>query len=145
MFQFINWLRAFPGGVLGVANQPGFENLGGRKAHASSNLAPSAFGRRNFSEGNLKRRPSADKVRRQSMYYVYLLMCKDQKSYVGCSSDLKERLDCHTKGYVPATKGRLPVKLIAYFAFKNKYTAFNFEKYLKSGSGRAFAIKHLLS
>lgn len=27
-------------------------------------------------------------------------------------------------------------------AFKDKYLAFNFEKYLKSGSGRAFIKKH---
>jgi len=44
--------------------------------------------------------------------------------------------------YVPATKPLLPVRLILYFAFSNKYTAFNFEKYLKSGSGRAFIKKH---
>ncbi|OGE26318.1 hypothetical protein A3C26_02830 [Candidatus Daviesbacteria bacterium RIFCSPHIGHO2_02_FULL_39_12] len=48
----------------------------------------------------------------------------------------------HQKGQVPATQKRLPVKLICYFAFSNKYTAFNFEKYLKSGSGRAFLNKH---
>lgn len=66
------------------------------------------------------------------------------KSYTGCTSDLKERLDRHKKGYVPATKERLPIELISYFAFSNKYTAFNFEKYLKSGSGRAFVKKHEL-
>lgn len=48
----------------------------------------------------------------------------------------------YQKGYIDATKKRLPVKLISYFAFSNKYTAFNFEKYLKSGSGRAFLKKH---
>jgi predicted GIY-YIG superfamily endonuclease len=50
----------------------------------------------------------------------------------------------HQKGYIPATKNRTPVKLISYFACCNKYTAFNFEKYLKTGSGRAFLKKHLL-
>lgn len=48
------------------------------------------------------------------------------------------------RGNVPATKDRLPVKLIVYFAFKNKYVAFNFEKYLKSRSGRAFIKRHKL-
>ena len=43
---------------------------------------------------------------------------------------------------MPATTSMLPVKLVAYFAFSNKYTAFSFEKYLKSGSGRAFIKKH---
>ncbi len=75
-------------------------------------------------------------------WYVYLLECNDKKSYTGCTDDLKDRVNRHTKGQVPATKDRLPVKLISYFAFSNKYTAFNFEKYLKSGSGRAFIKKH---
>ena len=51
-------------------------------------------------------------------------------------------IDRHNKGDVPSIKERLPIKLISYFAFSNKYTAFNFEKYLKSGSGRTFLKKH---
>ena len=77
------------------------------------------------------------------MYYVYILDCADGKPYTGCTSDLKERIPRHQKGQVPATAKRLPVELVAYFAFKNKYTAYNFEKYLKSGSGRAFLKKRL--
>ena len=69
-------------------------------------------------------------------------MCSDNKTYIGCTDDLKDRIIRHQKGNVTATKDRLPVKLISYFAFSNKYTAFNFEKYLKSGSGRAFLKKH---
>jgi predicted GIY-YIG superfamily endonuclease len=57
---------------------------------------------------------------------------------------LKDRIERHNKVHVPATKPRLPVKLLCYFAFHNKDTAFNFEKYQKSGSGRAFLKKHLL-
>ncbi len=77
------------------------------------------------------------------MHYVYLLICSDKKTYIGCTDNLKERIIRHNKGNIPATKMRLPVILIGYFAFKNKYIAFNFEKYLKSGSGRAFSKKHL--
>lgn len=76
------------------------------------------------------------------VHYVYILICSDKSSYIGCTDNLKERLERHNNGYVPATKDRRPVKLISYFAFSNKYTAFNFEKYLKSGSGRAFLKKH---
>lgn len=75
------------------------------------------------------------------MWYVYILQCKDG-FYHGCTDNLKERLARHTKGYVPATKERLPVKLFSYTAFADKYRAFEFEKYLKSGSGRAFLKKH---
>ncbi|SRR5260221_12137886 len=87
-----------------------------------------------------KERPSADNVR---FYYVYILQCSDNKPYTGCTDNLKDRFDRHQKGYVIATKARRPVKLFAYFAFNEKHTAFNFEKYLKSGSGRAFLKKHL--
>ena len=45
---------------------------------------------------------------------------------------------------VKYTRDKLPVELISYHAFSSKYTAFKFEKYLKSGSGRAFANKRLI-
>lgn len=76
------------------------------------------------------------------MQYVYILKCSDNRTYVGCTDDLKDRLKRHNKGHVPATKDRLPAKLVSYFAFSTKYIAFNFEKYLKTGSGRAFLRKH---
>ncbi len=76
------------------------------------------------------------------MYYVYSLQCKDG-FYVGCTDNLKDRIERHQKGSVSATANRLPVKLDFYFALQDKYRAFNFEKYLKSGSGRAFIKKHL--
>jgi predicted GIY-YIG superfamily endonuclease len=76
------------------------------------------------------------------MYYVYILKCKNDKSYVGCTSDLKARMERHEHGYVPATKDLLPAEMKCYFAFSDKYKAFEFEKYLKSGSGRAFTKKH---
>lgn len=77
------------------------------------------------------------------MFYVYILICNDGQSYIGCTNDLKDRLKRHQKGQISATYDCLPIKLFAYFAFSSKYTAFNFEKYLKSGSGRAFLKKHL--
>jgi predicted GIY-YIG superfamily endonuclease len=78
------------------------------------------------------------------MYYVYSLKCKDGH-YVGCTDNLKNRLERHQKGQIPATTDRLPVKLDLYFAVNDKYKAFEFEKYLKSGSGRAFMKKHFLN
>ncbi len=76
------------------------------------------------------------------MYYAYILICSDKKTYIGGTDNLKERLIRHQRGYVAATKKRLPIKLKAYFAFDNEHVAFNFEQYLKSGSGRAFMKKH---
>jgi len=75
------------------------------------------------------------------MYYIYSLKCQDGY-YVGCTDDLRSRLERHERGFVPATKNRLPVELHFYFATKDKYRAFEFEKYLKSGSCRAFINKH---
>jgi putative endonuclease len=76
-------------------------------------------------------------------YYVYILLCSDCKPYVGCTENLQARVIRHKNGYVPATKTRLPVKLINYICFLDKYKAYKFEKYLKSGSGRAFINRHL--
>ncbi|MDO8575945.1 MAG: GIY-YIG nuclease family protein [bacterium] len=76
------------------------------------------------------------------MYYVYILGCSDGKPYTGCTDNLRERIERHKKGYVPATKERRPLSLACYTAFADKYKAFEFEKYLKSGSGRAFIKKH---
>ena len=77
------------------------------------------------------------------MFYVYILKCADGKPYTGCTENTSERLERHNRGYVPATADRLPVKLITYIAFDDKYKAYAFEKYLKSGSGRAFMGRHL--
>ena len=78
------------------------------------------------------------------MYYVYVLRCKDKSLYTGCTKDLKERIDRHRKGRVKATERRLPITLVSYIELSDKYRAYKFEKYLKSGSGRAFLNKHLL-
>jgi predicted GIY-YIG superfamily endonuclease len=78
------------------------------------------------------------------MQYVYILRCKNGKSYTGCTADLRERFRRHSSGTVPATKNILPVELIFYCGFQDKYKAFIFEKYLKSGSGIAFMKRHLV-
>ncbi len=76
------------------------------------------------------------------MYYIYSLQCKDGY-YIGCTDNLTDRLKRHQQGQVPATASRLPIELSFYFAIEDKYKAFKLEKYLKSGSGRAFINKHL--
>jgi putative endonuclease len=78
------------------------------------------------------------------MWFVYLLRCSDGSIYVGCTSDLDDRLKRHNGKEVQSTKLRAPVTLITYIAFTDKYKAFEFEKYLKGGSGRAFLNKRLV-
>ena len=77
------------------------------------------------------------------MHYVYSLRCRDGY-YIGCTDNLEERLEKHRRGYVPATARRLPVNLALFFAVEDRYMAFKFEKYLKSGSWRAFLKKHFM-
>ncbi len=63
---------------------------------------------------------------------------------IGCTSDLSDRLKRHNKGEILYTSTRLPLELATHIVFTDKYKAYNFEKYLKSGSGKAFALKRLV-
>ncbi len=78
------------------------------------------------------------------MQYVYLLKCSDGSTYTGCTRNIDERLIRHNKKQILYTSTRLPVKLITFIAFTDKHKAFEFEKYLKSGSGKAFSNKRFL-
>ncbi len=78
------------------------------------------------------------------MWYVYILKCDNETYYTGCTNDLKERLRRHRGGQVHFTKDKKLIELITYIAFKDKYKAYQFEKYLKSGSGIAFRNKRLI-
>jgi putative endonuclease len=76
-------------------------------------------------------------------YYVYLIQSIEQPEirYVGYTTNLKERLATHNSGGSIYTKNDRPWKLIMCLAFKNIDCAKQFEQYLKSQSGRAFAKK----
>jgi putative endonuclease len=79
------------------------------------------------------------------MRYVYLLESEafEGQRYVGVTSDLKQRLLDHNAGKSPHTAKYGPCKLVTYVAFSNEQKADGFERYLKSGSGHAFAKKRL--
>lgn len=76
------------------------------------------------------------KSRERQYFYIYILRCNDQSIYVGCTSNLANRLDKHRHGKVSYTETRLPIQLVCATAFPEKYKAYQFEHYLKSGSGR---------
>ena len=79
------------------------------------------------------------------MYYVYIIQSKKDKSrYVGHTEDLKKRLQEHNREEVRFTSSKTPYALEWYCAFRNKKRAIDFEKYLKQGSGFAFARKRLV-
>lgn|SRR3989338_2534458 len=80
-----------------------------------------------------------------AMFYVYIIWSsKSSNFYFGYTEDLKKRFTDHNDGKVFATKPYTPWNLVFYCAFDNIKLAKDFERYLKSGSGKAFAYKRLL-
>ena len=79
------------------------------------------------------------------MYYVYLIesISAQGERYLGMTTDLKEHLQEHNAGKSSHTSKFKPWKLITYIAFTDRAKAEAFERYLKSGSGHAFARKRL--
>jgi len=80
------------------------------------------------------------------MWYVYIIKSQPfpEQEYTGATADLKQRIADHNAGKSKHTAKFAPWELACYIAFLDKYTALEFEKYLKSHSGRAFAKKRLI-
>lgn len=75
------------------------------------------------------------------MHYAYILWSsKSSNYYFGSTTDLRKRLTEHNSGKSKATAPYLP---FWYGAFENRRLAEDFERYLKTGSGKAFAYKRL--
>ena len=76
-------------------------------------------------------------------YYVYLIQSVQHAEirYIGYTTNLKERLATHNSGGSIYTKKDRPWKLVMCSVFKSMDYAKQFEQYLKSQSGRAFAKK----
>jgi predicted GIY-YIG superfamily endonuclease len=79
------------------------------------------------------------------MWYVYIIrsLAHPGEEYVGASAGLKQRLADHNAGKSTHTSKFKPWALVWYCAFPDKYRALEFERYLKSHSGRAFSKKRL--
>jgi putative endonuclease len=79
------------------------------------------------------------------MYYVYFLrsMPNPNQTYIGSTGDLRKRLAEHNAGKSTHTNKFKPWDLVTYVALPERHLAERFERYLKSGSGRAFAKRHL--
>ena len=77
------------------------------------------------------------------MHYVYLLRSlKDPaQTYIGCTANLKQRFETHNSGGSIHTAVFRPWELVMYLAFASEKKAAAFEKYIKIGSGTAFAKK----
>jgi putative endonuclease len=78
------------------------------------------------------------------MFFVYILKSKkDEKLYIGYSSNLRERIKAHIQGRVASTKNRRPLIIIYYEAYSDMQDAKNREIFLKSGSGHRFLKNQL--
>ena len=73
--------------------------------------------------------------------FVYVIRSDVEPSrhYVGVTSDVTTRLEWHNHGPSGQTTRNRPWSLVVAIEFIDERTAVRFEKYLKSGSGRAFA------
>lgn len=71
------------------------------------------------------------------MHTVYVLKSlKDNNLYIGCTSDIKNRINYHNKGNVLSTKHRRPLVLIYKEEYNNIYEAFKIERYYKTIKGK---------
>jgi predicted GIY-YIG superfamily endonuclease len=80
-----------------------------------------------------------------TFFYVYILQSRvaEETFYVGFTEDLQARLNTHNSGQVFHTAKHRPWRIKTAVAFTDRQRAIQFERYLKSASGRAFAKKRL--
>ena len=81
------------------------------------------------------------------MFYVYYLKSQlfADKTYIGFTHNLKQRLLDHNSGKSVYTKDFKPWKLIGFLGFDQEIKAIRFEKYLKSNAGRIFLKRYFNS
>ncbi len=75
---------------------------------------------------------------------VYILQSESDSSryYTGLTSNVAARLAAHNAGHSTHTASGQPWKIVVVVEFTNHDRALQFERYLKSGSGCAFAKRH---
>ena len=78
--------------------------------------------------------------------FVYVLVSETspERHYIGLTSAVARRLSVHNSGGSQHTAQHRPWRLIVLLEFATQSSAVAFEKYLKTGSGRAFAKRHFV-
>lgn len=80
------------------------------------------------------------------MFYVYLIKSMKQSGlYVGCTKDLRKRLEEHNHNFIRSTKNKGPFVLIYFEGYKNKEDAFHREHNLKLRANALTGLKRWLS
>ena len=77
-------------------------------------------------------------------FAVYILKCSDKTYYTGFTTNIDKRIIAHNNKEVHYTQDKLPIQLVHLSLFKDKQKAYDFERYLKTGSGIAFRNKRLI-
>ena len=81
----------------------------------------------------------------EQFYYTYVIvsMAYPDRYYIGFTEDLEDRLNHHNAGAVPSTALYRPWRYRVFMGFANRQRALDFERYLKTHSGREFLAKRL--
>jgi predicted GIY-YIG superfamily endonuclease len=81
----------------------------------------------------------------KDFFYVYILVSQAKKTihYTGITHDLEQRLLEHNRGACSHASQHRSWRIETAIVFKSESKARAFEKYLKNGSGREFARRHL--
>ena len=80
------------------------------------------------------------------MFYTYVLFSeKFDRLYIGQTEDLTKRIESHNAGLVKSTKHYIPWRIIHFEEFYSRAEEMKKEKQLKSGSGREYLRKEVLT
>lgn len=79
--------------------------------------------------------------------FVYILRSRSDpdRYYTGVTSNVGARVTAHNAGECTHTARHRPWDVDVVLAFRDESRALDFERYLKSGRGVAFAKRYLLS
>ena len=78
------------------------------------------------------------------MFYVYYLrsISYPDKTYIGFTSNIKQRFADHNAGKSVYTAEFKPWKIIGFFGFDQEIKALKFERHLKTNAGRIFLRRY---
>ena len=75
--------------------------------------------------------------------YILRSLSDPTRYYTGVTANVRKRLASHNAGERVHTAPNRPWELDVLIAFRDEARAIDFERYLKSVSGYAFATRHL--
>ena len=83
-------------------------------------------------------------INQGNIVYVLRSVKHPDRYYTGLTDNVERRLSVHNSGGSKYTASLRPWVLVASIEFANPESAAAFERYLKSGSGRAFSKRHFV-